>query len=226
MRGEVVREAFVSSVDTDDPLARAVLLERERVEAEQLARDSRRQVEELGAEMARLRSSLEEVQSNATVSTAAFARDVGTLVEHLRSVRDELSRSGDRTARLAKEIEDLQELSDQLRRERDAARTLAEDRYRQIEEIRRAAEDVQRQLRQDIRELEQEARGLRGVLQQLRSQDNGAVPNSKIDEVLKAVGDIRAALTSVHSQAPGRTTWLIEDDDVWGQSEAPPHVLR
>jgi hypothetical protein len=246
MDNEVVPGAPVSSLDASpldaslldasDPHARAAL-EREREDAQRLADGYRGQVDELHAERTRLLSSLEEIEAGAAKTNASYARDVGTLMDDMRLVREQIEARDERSARLAREIEELQQLGERLRQERDAARNLADERYREIEEVRQAARAKEQELRRDIQELDDQTRMLRSTVLQLESERTASISTPKLEEVLRAVADIRNQLggggavpkpeTRPGALVGGEDVWNDEDGDAWGDDDAvAPHLLQ
>lgn len=84
-----------------------------------------------------------------------------------------------------------------------------------------------RELRQDIRDLEDQTRMLRSTLLQLESERAGSVNTPTLDEVLRAVADIRDGLARAHTVPEVVPAVRVEDDFFWGGDDAiPPPVLR
>jgi uncharacterized coiled-coil DUF342 family protein len=219
---------FAAAADTADPEARTIRLQRERDEAEELARRYRREADELHEAMTKLRAAASDSEASAAERTAAFARDVGTLAEHLRRVTDQLDQGEERIAGLVRQIDELRELGEQLRRERDNARDRVDELYQRVEDIRRAAEDAEARLRGEMRELEADSQRLRNTIRDMESAGSGVTARQEFDELLKLMGTIDEKLDGSGRRWSGRSTLRDSlDDDPWApDSGAPPGLLN
>ncbi len=188
--GRVLRDAIASSTEATDPLARAILLEKERDAAHEQIRTYEAQRSELETAMNGLRADLEELRQERNLHKDAFVEDVTTLAAQLRMMTRRAEEANELRARLDREKEALDIRLAQLLQERDEARVLADLRYREIEEVRREADVAQQRLRAEILTLEKEISGLRSVVNSMRTSDDPQTSPIGQQEILGLLAEI------------------------------------